>query len=341
MANENRTAAPLLEALRNAPHRFGFVQAMRRLECVYKNYERFGRSQRPVSEVPVRLGQDIGLHFEAATLTEFGSRKEGVLPVLKQRFFGLFGPNGPMPIHLTEYIHERIHKHRDHTLVGFADMFHHRMVCLFYRAYANTEPTISFDRPESDRFSTYVGSLSGLGMPAQHGRDAMPDLAKWYYTGFLSNQCKSAEALRALLADYFRLGVSIEQFVGEWLDILPVDLTRLGDSRRTGELGISTVLGSKVWSCQHKFRIRLGPLSLTEYVSLLPSGHRLAQLIAIIRNYNGDELSWDVMLVLKKAEVPKARLGANTLLGWTSWLGARPSAQDADDLKLNPFWGRL
>jgi type VI secretion system protein ImpH len=287
------------------------------------------------------LGQEVSLTFETSTLSTFTRRKSGLTPLLKQRFLGLFGTNGPMPSHLTEYIRERIHYHRDHTLAGFADMFHHRMICLFYRAWANTEPTVSFDRPDSDRFSTYIGSLSGLGSYALRERDAMPDLAKSYYTGFLASQNKPAEGIRALLADYFRLTVSIEQFVGEWLDIQDSDLTRLGETPRTGELGCSVILGSRVWACQHKFRIRFGPLNLNEYLSLLPGGHRIDQLIAIIRNYIGDELSWDVNLVLTKAQVPSAQLGENTRLGWTSWLGERGTDQDAGDLKLNPFWGTL
>lgn len=342
MADETGTTASRLEeSLQKEPHRYGFFQAMRLLECAYKDRARFGQSQRPSQEPPIRLGQDVSLVFETSTLSSFTRRKAGLMPLLKQRFLGLFGTNGPMPLHLTEYIHERIHFHRDRTLAGFADMFHHRMICLFYRASANTEPTVSYDRPESDRFSTYIGSLAGLGTDALRERDAMPDLAKSYYTGFLSCQSKHAEGLRALLADYFRLTVSIEQFVGEWLDIQDSDLTRLGETPRTGGLGCSAILGSRVWSCQHKFRIRFGPLNLSEYLSLLPDGHRIGQLIAIIRNYIGDELSWDVNLVLKKDQVPSAQLGESTRLGWTSWLGERSADNDADDLELNPFWGKL
>jgi type VI secretion system protein ImpH len=97
------------------------------------------------------------------------------------------------------------------------------------------------------------------------------------------------------------------------------------------------MLGSKVWSCQHKFRIRFEALSLEEYVSLLPSGQRIEQMIAVVRNYVGDELSWDVNLSLKKEQVPSVRLGGYSQLGWTAWLGQRHSDKDADDLKLNPF----
>jgi len=147
MANETRTAAADLEdSLQQDPTRYGFFQVMRLLECAHKDKFRFGQSQRPSHEPTIRLGQDVSLTFESATLSSFSRLKTG-LPLLKQRAFGLFGPNGPMPLHLTEYIHERIHHHRDHTLTGFVDIFHHRMICLFYRAWANTEPTVSFVRP--------------------------------------------------------------------------------------------------------------------------------------------------------------------------------------------------
>lgn len=342
MDNKNRaTASNLEESLQKEPWQYGFFQVMRLFECAYKESTRFGQAQRPGTEPPVRLGQEVSMTFETSTLSSFSLRKEGLKPLLKQRFLGLFGTNGPMPTHLTEYVRERIHFHRDHTLSGFADMFHHRMICLFYRAWANTQPTVSFDRPETDQFSTYIGTFTGLGLDAMRERDAMPDLAKSYYAGFLSCQSKHAEGLRALLADYFRLKVSIEQFVGEWLDIHPLDLTRLGESPRTGELGCSMILGSRVWACQHKFRIRFGPITLSEYLSLLPGEYRLEQLIAIIRNYIGDELSWDINLVLKKDQVPNVQLGETSRLGWTSWLGERNSEIDADDLKINPFWGKL
>lgn len=324
---------------------YSFFQVMRLLECAYKNRPRFGQSLRPVDEAPIRLGQEISLAFAPSTLSSFtlntARKAKNLPPILRGHFLGLFGSNGPLPLHLTEYVNERIYHHRDHTLAGFADMFHHRMLSLFYRAYANTEPTVSFDRPESDVFAQYVGSLAGFGDTALRDRDAMPDLAKFHYTGYLSCQNKHAEGLRAMLADYFGLTVSIEQFVGEWLDIQETDLTKLGDSPKTGELGISAILGSRVWACQHKFRVRFDALTLSEYVSLLPNGDRIAQLVSIVRNYLGDEFSWDVSLVLQKQQVPRLQLGESAQLGWTTWLGERNSDQNADDLKLNPFWGRL
>ncbi|MBE0436826.1 MAG: type VI secretion system baseplate subunit TssG [Methylomicrobium sp.] len=341
MAGENRKSSFVLEAsLAKAPYKYGFFQVMRLFECLHQEKPRLGHSTRPKDD-PIRLGQDVSLDFETSTLSSFEPRTNDFPPRLNGRFFGLFGTNGALPLHLTEYVRERIHNHRDHTIKRFADIFHHRMLCLFYRAWADTEPVVSFDRPESDSYGAYVGSLAGIGTEAFHERDAMPDLAKLYYIGHLSSGVKHSEGLRAMLADFFRLPVTLKEFVGEWLDIQNSDLTRLGDTPRTGELGLSVILGARVWSCQHKFRIVLGPLSLAEYSSLLPGGNRLEQLLAIVRNYIGDELSWDVNLVLKNDEIPQSRLGSFSALGWTSWLGDRSGEEDADDLMLNPFWCRI
>jgi type VI secretion system protein ImpH len=335
MAGKNRaTPINIEETLLKEPHKFGFFQLLRLLECVYNKKPRLGCSSRPVDD-PIRLAQEPALTFETSTLSQYVPGKNGLPPRLLGRFFGLLGPNGPLPLHLTEYVLERIYYFRDQTLARFVDLFHHRMICLFYRAWADTEPVVSFDRPESDRFATYIGSLSGLGLESLQERDAMPNLAKFYYTGYLSSRNKHAEGLRAILADYFGLPVTIEQFIGEWLAIQASDLTRLGDSPLTGRLGVSVVVGSQVWSCQHKFRIRFGPLSLAEYVSLLPDGQRTGQLVALVRNYIGYELIFDVNLVLKKQEVPNARLNGKSSLGWTSWIGTRKTQADADDLKLN------
>jgi type VI secretion system protein ImpH len=320
-------------------YRYDLFQAMRLLECAYPNKIRFGEGKHPEREPPIRFGQAIALTFETTTITSFEQPDGKVYakPLLKQRAFGLFGTNGPMPIHLTDYVYQRSRK-GDKTWEAFANLFHHRMLSLFYRAWANNEPTVSFDRPKEDRFSDYVGSLSGLGGDVFKNRDAMPDLTKYHYTAALAG-VKSAENLRAMLSDYFGLTVIIEQFVGEWLTIDRTDLTRLQWRVGNNQLGRSAVLGRQVWGCQHKFRVYFAALTWEQYQSVLPTGKRLEQLTAIIRNFSGDALSWDVHLVLKKEEVPQTRLGQHSQLGWSAWLGKRQSQTDAQDLILNPFWG--
>lgn len=337
MASENREKRnDLAVKLQKEPYKFGFFHALRSIECAYDDKPLIGQSKRPADD-PVRFAQEVTLAFEPATISQYLPAKAGKAARLTEYFFGLFGPNGPMPLHITEYVKSRMHNNHDHTQARFADIFHHRMISLFYRARANTEPTFNFDRPLNDRFSNYTGSLLGLGDSTLLQRDAMPDLAKLHFAGHLANHAKNADGLIEIIKDYFNLPVNIKEFVGEWLQIQQADLTRLGRSAKTCSLGTSMVLGSKVWGCQNKFRLVFGPLTLQQYESLLPSGERLNKLIAIVRNYIGHELQWDVNLILKSEEIKGLSLGGSERLGWSTWLGLRTSLKDANPLILNPL----
>jgi type VI secretion system protein ImpH len=91
-----------------------------------------------------------------------------------------------------------------------------------------------------------------------------------------------------------------------------------------------------VWDCQHKFRVVLGPLGFDDYCRLLPGRGSLARLVALVRGYGGDDLFWDVNLVLKKEEVPPLKLDGSAGLGWTTWLHSRPAERDSGELMLDP-----
>ncbi len=110
-------------------------------------------------------------------------------------FLGLFGPDGPLPLHLTEYARDRQRNHNDPTLQRFIDLFHHRGLSLFYRAWADVRPTVSFDRPQRDRFGHYVGALIGLSTPGLRNRDAMPDLTKLHFAGLLAAQTEKRRGI--------------------------------------------------------------------------------------------------------------------------------------------------
>ncbi len=200
----------------------------------------------------MRLAQLPTVEFAPATLAGWVSQQNGTGPRLLQHFFGLFGPDGPLPLHLTEYARDRTRNYRDPSFQRFADVFHHRALSLFYRAWANSRPTVSFDRPEDDRFALYVGALFGLGMDSLRGRDAMPDLTKLHFAGHLSCQTRHAEGLSAILATFFEVPVRVECFIGAWLTLPEPDRTRLGASPRTAALGRTALLGRRVWSRQQQ-----------------------------------------------------------------------------------------
>lgn len=330
-----RTTDPLtlFRALEAAPYRFDFYQALRRIECAFPDKPRCGQALRPADE-PVRLAQEPGVSFAPATVSSF-RQADGQLPRMEVRFFGLFGPNGPLPLHLTEYARERLLHGGDATFSRFLDLFHHRFLSLFYRAWAQAQPTVSLDRPGDDRFSAYVGSMFGLGTARLRNRDRVSDFAKLFYAGLLTRQVRNRDGLVALLSGYFRLSVRVEPFIGHWMTLPERDRTRLGARDAGAALGRGAVLGARVWDRQHKFRIHLGPLNLGQYESFLPGGSAILALVSWVRHYLCYELEWDARLVLARTQVPPLRLGRYGRLGWTTWLGRHSSTTDAADLTLD------
>lgn len=349
MASEKRTSAhALIGELEQGAYRFDFFETLRWIEALNADKPRLGTSIKAADDA-IRLSQNPELQFSASSLADCHVNHSG-MPRLAINFLGLFGPNGPLPLHLTEYARERLRNHHDPTLARFADIFHHRMISLFYRAWANSRPTVSYDRPDSDRFGFYVGSLFGMGGESFRHRDALDDRAKLFYAGHLSAQTKSADGLQAIIADILAINVRVEEFIGEWMEIQQSDYSRLGYALELATLGQSALLGAFVWGCQHKFRLVLGPMNLTQYLGLLPGASDLPKLLAIVRNYLGDEMVWDAQLILKKQQVPAeltlgvaqqenaAGMNGDARLGWSMWLGKRSSESDADDLTLNPFF---
>jgi type VI secretion protein, VC_A0111 family len=323
----------LLRALERAPHRFDFFDVLRRLECAYPRSARLGRAARPCHE-PIRMGQEASLEFAPAPLASFAPSAHGQPPRLSVHFLGLLGPNGPLPLHLTDYARDRVRNAGDFALVRFLDVFHHRILALFYRAWADAQPTVSFDRPAEDRFVTYLGSLLGLGMPSLRDRDEFPDRAKLYFAGRFAAQTRNCEGLVAIVAGFFALPVKVEEFVGEWLALPEQARWRLG---RGAVLGQSTVVGARTWQRQNKFRIVFGPLNQDDFNSLLPGGSRLRRLVALVRNYIGDSLNWDVRLHLEDRVTRPFALSRSARLGWTSWLGPCPQSERRQDVILNPL----
>jgi type VI secretion system protein ImpH len=339
MAGTDRSAADslneLLAELQARPHQFGFYQALRRLEAAFADHPRLGASLRAQDD-PVRLSQEPSMTFAPATLAKFEPGAPGRPPRLGVQFAGLFGPNGPLPLHLTEYARDRMRNSGDATLVRFVDIFHHRMLSLFYRAWSSAQPTTQFDRPASDRFAAYVGSIAGIGIPSLQGRDAMPDLAKLHFAGRLVAHSRNAEGLEAMLGEFFQLPMKLHEFIGQWIDVPEDCRCVLRGILPAASLGMTTTIGEKVWDCQQKFRIAAGPMSFVDYERLLPGGQSLERLIAVVNNYVGLELEWDLHLILERDEVPATQLGTLGNLGWTSWLVSQPPSVDAADLVLRP-----
>lgn len=338
----NQRVAGQVQAWAPQPWALDFFAAMRRLEALSAPAPRWGEALTPGAE-SVRIGQEPSLSFAPAAVSRF-EQADARAPRMRQHFFGYLGPNGPLPIHLSDFIRERALIHGDRTWLAFLDMLVHRFALHFYRAWTQARPAVSIDRPGEDLYRRWIGALVGIGTPARQQRDAIHDDARLHFSGWLVRRMHNAEAVESVLARYFAVPVRLQRWVGQWLPIAGSELSRLGASNpnpASRRLGIGVVVGRQVWDRQHKVRLYLGPLTLAQYRSFLPSGGTRPALRAWMKQLLGDELEWDAELILRKDQVPPTRLGGDrgSRLGWTSWLGERARTRDAADLRVPSSYG--
>lgn len=317
------------------PYAYDLFNALRRIDAAYTERPRLGRAPRPSLEA-VRVGQEPSVVFAPATLASARAPRADEPGRLRMLSFGLFGPNGPLPLSITEYVQERERHHGDPTGAAFADLFHHRFTLLFYRAWADAQGTASLDHPGDDRFSGYVAALQGYGLAAQRDRDSVPDHARWLNSGHLVRATRNAEGLARILEAFFAMPVSVHEYTGRWLPLADAQRTRLGAFGVEARLGVGAVAGRAVWDRQHRFGIRLGPMTRADYEAFLPGGACMPQLRDWVRTYIGIELAWDANLVLRADQVPRARLGGDERLGWTTWLGQRAPRHRAAEARASP-----
>ena len=327
---------PILRSLEREPYTFEFFQAVRLLSLMHPEREVVGRFTRPEEEV-AHFGANPEVAFPPSEIRSLELREDGSA-FLRVNFMGLTGPLGVLPLAYSQFVLERL-RARDHAAADFFDIFNHRMISLFCQAWEKYRFVIPYERRERDRFSYRVLALLGLGTPGLQQRQDVSDDSLLFYSGLLSAHARSATGLRQLMQDYFGVQVEIEQFVGAWYPVDRDSQYALGESDREEErLGFGCIVGDEVWDQQSRVRIRMGPLTLEEYMDFLPGGSAWRQVKALTGFFAGNEYDLELQLVLRREEVPACELPAGAegapRLGWTSWVKNAPFTRDPGETLL-------
>lgn len=312
----------LLNDLAETPYRFDVFDVLRQFERTFQDKPRIGDSATLEQEF-LLLGQEPYMEFPASNVAALKQDAHQRYRLLV-RYLGLLGPQGALPLATTEDAKQWCDM-RDDSFARFLDIFNHRFLQLFFRAWADARPVAQRDRPQADRFAAYVGTPVGLGSPALQNRDTIPDYAKLGLAGLLGPKVKSASRVKSMVAHLFEVGVEVEEFVGTWLEIEPGDRMKLG--QKGSALGQDTLIGSSTYSVTDKFRIHVLVRDLEQFETFLPSGKVCDKLADLVFFYLGDLPLYEVQLTLPKREVRPTALGSFGRLGWTSWM-MRPPAPD-------------
>lgn len=325
---------PLDRVLFEEPYRFEFFQAARLFERLFPDKKPVGGEALPAEE-PVRFRSRIALDFPSSEIQEVREPKDetGNTEMLVN-FMGMVGVSGVLPTHYTELVLDRV-RHQDTSMWSFLDIFTHRAVSMFYRAWEKYRFPVAYERGNDD-FTSFLFDIAGLGTRGLRGRMNLDDESLLPYTALIAQKPHSQNAVENVVSDYFSVPAKVEQFYGQWLALNKQDLTKVGVEN--SRLGVSAIAGSRIWHQQTKFRIKLGPLTFTHFQAFLPTGSAYGKLRSIVKFMIGLEFDFDVQLKLKAAEVPgtilTTRAMRKPMLGWTSFLKSQPFRADDEQLVL-------
>jgi type VI secretion system protein ImpH len=238
-------------------------------------------------------------------------------------FMGLYGVASPTPVYLTELI--GFTDVDAGELTDFLDLFNHRILSLFYRAWLKYRYPWRYEPGGLDEVSGHLLSFIGLADPAVRARTGLPTSRLLRYLGLLSLHTRPPVGLKLMVSDHFGgVQTRVEERIFRWVTIPPEGRNRLGAANST--LGVDLSVGERVPDRAGKFRLSIGPLLFAEYLGFLPDRAKFREACLLSRLWVGERFDYDVELVVRRDEIPEMQMaeGSVARLGWTSWVTSSP-----------------
>jgi type VI secretion system protein ImpH len=344
-AAESGSQPALWDKLRAHACEFDFFQAV-------WLFERFGGGdtlvgQRgPVARERLRFRPELALGFPSTDVRRMLACRQPDTDdpyyLLEIAFLGLYGVSTPLPLHYAVDIlrgaersttpspgapPERPASGSDTSSAtspvrDFLDIFHHRIISLFYRSWLKYRYERMFAAPDRDALSTYLCLFNGCPPAFDEPTLGLSPIRLLRYVGVLTQRPRSATTLAGVLFDYWDgIPVDVRQFVGQWVPLEEADQNRFG--LLNCELGVNLTIGDQVYDLGGAFNIVIGPVDWETYLSFVPGGFRFNQTPALVKLYCADPLAFTFELKLCPGQVPQLQLSSGTeaaALGLTSWV---------------------
>jgi type VI secretion system protein ImpH len=337
-SKSRRNSASLRRALSREPARFEFFQAVRLLHRLHPDRDAVGRQADPNREV-VRFRSDISFVFPPGDVRSIENPDAGGPEEMTVNFMGVASPGsfGSLPTPYTEEL-RRLEREKNPAMREFLDLFNHRLISLFYRAWERARISVLFELGVENPFESALRAVIGMEGQTLRGRMPFDERALLSRAGLLSMRPISASAIESLIESLFEIRSRVVQFVPGWYDVEAADRTRLGAANST--LGVDLNVGDRICLSQARFRLRIGPMDWDRYQSFMPDTDSFAAISATLQLAAGVEFDFDVQPVLAAGDVPALRLERAPQqpcrLGWSTWLGSEESLRDADDAIFAP-----
>lgn len=340
MSSNGSAKSSSLSRLTSKPFEFDFVQAVTILQ----------RESEPTNRDSNLVGFDIAPRDEAVRFRVKPTLRSTSAQVLGVKldeetntyemtipFIGLVGVHGVLPRHYTQTIIRRGKQH-DYSMLDFFDLFHHRIISMYFRASTKYRLPYVYQSnavlsPEKhDAITQSMLCLVGLGEPSLKNKLSIHDHQLLSFGGHFSDTKPTAHSLERMVENTIGVPSEVQQFQLEWLYIDPKDQSRLAEGAPC-RLGQDVVIGERVPSFQSKFRVRVGPVGWSDFLTLLPNSESVVHLSDLVRTYVGINFDFDLQVAVDGRELPE--LGFDNedppVLGWTTWLISEPPDRVVDD----------
>ncbi|MFQ5590626.1 MAG: type VI secretion system baseplate subunit TssG [Phycisphaerae bacterium] len=339
--------AKLLDRLTQRGCEFDFFQAVWLLERYYTTGETVG-GRGPVSSEPLRFRPHPSMGFPSCDVRRITYNRgvDGQDPFYRidVTFMGLYGVCTPLPVHYAADVLRSVEPagkwgeqgvaagtapvEPDDPEFGFSpvrdflDIFHHRLLSLFYRSWLKYRFHVGYGVRGRDLITQYLLWLIGCDPRYTEQILGVCPIRMLRYAGMLTLRPKSAAGLEGVLSDYWRsFPVTVEQCAGRWVSISPADLNCIGRTNST--LGVDLTMGEEIYDLSGAFSISVGPVNWGTYLLFLPDGECFAQTQSLVELYCADPLAFTIEMKLSEHEIPEMRLSSDEdagRLGFTSWV---------------------
>ena len=322
-----------------SPTEYEFFQAVRLLRLFLEDA---GESTRPfLSHRPdqesIRFSSDVSKSFPSANLVEYEYDSPQEMAQLTISFFGLHGALAALP---WADVERAINQS---SFRQFLDVFNHRLVSLFYRAWEKNRFFVPFEREvraDTPSFpSDLVGLLLsqiGLGTSGQAKSFAPDEKALLRHLMVLSGKHRSSSALECVLQHFFPGNAfQIYEFEKSYLMLRSDQVTRFGGQPGGGgQLGLNTMMGDRIEDYQSRFRILIGPISFTQFQDFLPDKKSFSEMRELVKFVVGIHYDVVVQFEIEKSGIPSLQLQApydQFQLGQNMWLSSQPFESNRRD----------
>jgi len=343
MATEKRRkSASVNDKLFTEGHTFNFFQATRLLQGIVRQWQAVGESNPVGHDVfpekeNIKFSTASSLKFQSSEivnisaltndLAEGGSDKAN----MQIAFMGLDGPSSSLPVFLTEMEMLRS-RAKDTALKDFLEIFNHRLISLFYRAWEKYRLTYNYEshallESGTDQITQVFEAL--LGIDGKYLKQSLPASEEEliYYAGLYASPRRSASALQGSLSEFLDVPVKVHQFKGEWLELLKEDRSQLPIHPLKGRnncLGMDMVIGERFYTVEGKFELEIGPISNEEYSSFCPGRPKYLALKRFTELFVGANFVFDVKYNIESEGIKDWSLDSQSedefRLGWNTWM---------------------